>query len=328
LSQAGSAQGEGRRIGVRSSGDRPWAEAATATLGELVATVRKRAKRVQDTVDEDAVHDLRTATRRLRTAITIYGDDAEATDRKPIEKSLRRVARRLGTVRDLDVLLITLADASGPGAERLDPDDLAPLRLAWEEERRAGVERLTAELDRDRFGRTLDGAEHLLDAPHAEPRETAPGNGAIHRVAHRAPGLIWDAAGEVFSYELDPLIADPAHIHEMRIAAKKLRYTLEAFEDALEPGPSLIANVTALQDAGGEMHDAIVARDRARSFADAEDLGDRQHDAIRSFAKQQDRRAEQCRPTVAACLARVRSRDFREALGRAVARMGHIGTLA
>ena len=52
----------------------------------------------------------------------------------------------------------------------------------------------------------------------------------------------------------------PNRVHQVRIATKKLRYTLEAFEDALAPGPSLITTVTALQDAGGEMHDAIAAR--------------------------------------------------------------------
>jgi CHAD domain-containing protein len=328
VKQSGSPHGDARRAGVRSSGDRAWLEAGATTLGELAGKVRKQAKRVEDKVDEDAVHDLRTATRRLRTAITVYGHDADATDRKPVEKELRRVARRLGVVRDLDILLMALADASKPGAERLDPDDLEPLRLAWEEEREAGVDRLTAELDRDRFRDAVDGAERLLDGPTGEPHEAASRGGTVERIADRAPGLIWGAAGKVFAYEVDPLIADPTVIHEMRITAKKLRYTLEAFEDALEPGPSLIATVTALQDAGGEMHDAIVARDRARAFADAEDLRDGQRDAIRAFAKQQDVRAEQCRPTVATCLARVRSRDFRDALGRAVAGMGHIGSAA
>jgi len=124
------------------------------------------------------------------------------------------------------------------------------------------------------------------------------------------------------------MTADPAVIHEMRIAAKKLRYTLEAFEEALEPGRSLIATVTALQDAGGEMHDAIVARDRARTFADEEDLRDRQRNAVKAFAELQGRRAEDCRSTVAAGFERIRGRRFRDALGRAVAGMGHIDTAA
>ena len=303
---------------IRSSGDRLWLDAAAATLGELAATVRTRAKRVQDKVDEDAVHDLRTATRRLRTAIKIYGEDAPAADRKPVEKELRRLTRRLGAVRDLDIFLQALAEATRPGPGRLDPGGLKPLRRAWEEERAHGVDRLRAELDRDRFRRAVDGAEDLLG------KGTAPSGPVVERIAHRAPGLIWEAAGKVLAYELDPMTAEPAAVHELRIAAKKLRYTLEAFEKALEPGASLITSVTALQDAGGKMHDAIVARDRARAFADGESLNESERNAIRAFARQQDRQAEECRPTVASCLAVVRSRGFRDALGRAVAGMGHI----
>ena len=79
----------------------------------------------------------------------------------------------------------------------------------------------------------------------------------------------------------------------MRVAAKKLRYTLEAFQDALEPGAMLIQEVTALQDAGGELHDAIVARDRARETTKAaDDFAKAEQAAIEAFAEAQDRRAE------------------------------------
>ena len=312
----------------RSSGDRPWAEAAATTLGDLAGTVRRRAKRIHEVADEDAVHDLRTATRRLRTAITIYGNGGASSDRMAAEKELKRVARRLGTVRDLDILLEAIRAAGDPGSERIEPDDLAPLRLAWEDERRRGARRLMAELDRDRFRTALRRAERLVKAPSPGLHGAAGGGHLVERVAHRAPALIWDAAGAVLAYELDPLTADPAAIHEMRIAAKKLRYTLEAFEDALEPGASLIASVTALQDAGGEMHDAIVARDRAREFAAEHDRRRSERTAIRAFGRLQDRRAASCRPRVATCLALVRGRRFRASLGRAVAGMGHIANAA
>jgi CHAD domain-containing protein len=309
-----------------ASGDRPWQEAAVATLGELAGIVRKCAKQVQKTADKEAVHDLRTATRRLRTAIAIYGADADKTERKGIEKELRRIAKRLGAVRDLDVLLEALAKASHSGAGRIDPDDVKPLREAWDEERQTGAGALLSELDRARFEEAVDGAERLLVPGHPGSDGGDSNGGNTQRIAHRAPGLIWDAAGKILAYELDPLTADPTAVHEMRIAAKKLRYTLEAFDEALEPGASLIATVTALQDAGGEMHDAIVARDRARAFADEHDLRDRQRDAVKAFADLQDRRAGDCRSTVATCLDRVRGRRFREDLGRAVAGMGHIYT--
>jgi CHAD domain-containing protein len=322
--RSGDTGGQRGQAGVRARGDRPWAEAAEATLAVLSARVRKRAKAVRDDAGVDPVHDMRTATRRLRTAITIYGSAANKRDRKAVEAELRRVARRLGSVRDLDVLLETLSKASTAGGGGIDRADLEPLRQAWEDERAAGARRLNAELDRPRLARALDGAEQLAKDL---PGDTKKGEGAghvVHRVADRAPSLIWESFGQVLAYDLDPATADPAVIHEMRIAAKKLRYTLEAFEDALQPGTTLIEKATALQDAGGEMHDAIVARDRASSTIDLADLRRPERAAVEAFAATQDRRAEACRPVVARCLATIRSRAFRQAIGRAVAGMGHV----
>ena len=310
---------------LKGSGDRLWSEAAAETLSELATKVRKRAKKVDNGVEVDPVHDMRTATRRLRTAITIYGQEADKDDRQAVEDELRRVARRLGSVRDLDVLLESLSAASTDGSGGLESDDVEPLRRAWEDARAAGAKRLKAEIDRGRFDRALDGAERLGKPSRQGAGQGTGDRGRMDRISHRAPGLIWASFGEVLAYEIDPMTADPEVIHEMRIAAKKLRYTLEAFEDALQPGATLIEEVTALQDAGGEMQDAIVAGERAReTIQAADDLRKPEKTAIEAFAKAQDRRAEAQRPDTARCLAIVRGRGFRESLGRAVAGMGHV----
>jgi CHAD domain-containing protein len=288
----------------------------------LTKKVRKRSKRIDGDPDVDAVHDMRTTTRRLRTAIKIYGEVADKADRKAVERELRRVARRLGTVRDLDVLLESLEAAGKERGGAIDTADLEPLRDAWQEERQAGAKRLQAEIDRLRFVHALDSAKRLVQSPHQETGEGQ--SEVVHRIADRAPALIWAAFGKLRAQEIDPLTADPAAIHEMRIEAKKLRYRLEAFENALEPGTTLIEQVKALQDAGGEMHDAIVASDRARSAIDTMDLDGHERAAINAFVTAQDRRAEMQRPIVARCPATVRGRAFRESLGRAVAGMGHI----
>jgi CHAD domain-containing protein len=310
---------------VKAGGDRLWSEAAAETLADLTGKVRKRAKAIHGDVDVEAVHDMRTATRRLRTAITIYGEDADKDDRESVEDELRRITRRLGAVRDLDVLLETLEESSTAGGETLDPDNLDPLRRTWQDERAAGAERLKDELGRGRFDDALAGAEQLGRAADDGAGARSGDGDQQLRVAHRAPTLVWASFGKVLAYEIDPLTADPAAIHEMRISAKKLRYTLEAFRDALEPGATLIEEVMALQDAAGEMHDATVARDRARDRTDgADDLGKAERAAIGVFAEAQDHRAEACRPITARHLTTVRSRAFRASLARALAGMGHV----
>jgi CHAD domain-containing protein len=313
---------------ARASGDRPWADAGAAILSDLTERVRDHAKDVREDVDVNPVHDMRTSTRRLRTAIEIYADEANKKQRKDVEDELRRTARRLGTVRDLDVLLETLAAAKGPSGEPIDQDDLEPLRNAWQRARRDGARRLVEEIERPRFERTLEAAEDLAPKPDGDSSDGRDGQRRVPRISGRAPALIWAAFGEVLAFEIDPNSADATVIHELRIAAKKLRYTLETFEDALEPGATLIEQVTAIHDAGGEMHDAIVARDRARNTIASEKLRDREEAAAETFAKSQDRRAQSLRPIVARSLSTVRSRGFRLLLGRAVAAMRHISARA
>jgi len=293
-------------------GDRPWSEAGEEIVEMLAKDVAKRSKAVDGKGDVDAVHDMRTTTRRLRTAITIYGEEAPDADREPVEEELKRVSRLLGAVRDLDILLKAL-DASDKQAAR-NHHDLAPLRRAWRDERKENSERLADELNKPRFRRALDQARSLV-----RPSDTP-----THRIATRAPALIWEHFGQVVAYDIDPDSADPDRIHEVRIAAKKLRYTLEAFQDALEPGASLIVEVTALQDAAGDMHDAIVAGERARSVLDDDHLRRRERSAIDAFADAQHARAEGMRPQIGRSLRTIRSRAFRNGLGRAVAGMGHI----
>jgi CHAD domain-containing protein len=302
---------------VTAHGDQGWPDAGRHTVNRLASRVRKRAKAIHGHAGVDEVHDLRTATRRLRTAIELHGEEAPRKRRDAVEDELKRVTRRLGAVRDLDVLLQALDGSALDLPDSLDARGLEPLRDAFRAERAAGARRLRAELGRRRFRRALRGAKRLV-APGRNP------NPSEDRVATRAPGLIWDAFGVVLAYEVDPRTADPAAIHEVRIAAKKLRYTLEAFEDSLEPGATLIEDVKALQDSAGSMHDGIVAGARARSTVARRRLTGSQRRAIDAFADAQVQEAERLRPTIAGKLRTIRGRPFRESLGRAVAGMGYV----
>ena len=267
----------------------------------------RRGKAIKAEGDVDAIHDMRTATRRLRTAIKLYGDEAKDDDRSAVEDELKRAADRLGDVRDLDVLLEAVDGAD-------DLKDLSPLRRAWLTNGR----RMPSGCQTSSGGRAFVARCGGL-GPWFVGGDDQPGT-----IAARAPALIWEQFGQLVAHDIDPAAADPDRIHEVRIAAKKLRYTLEAFEDALRPGTILIEQVTALQDAAGEMHDAIVAGERARAMLGKGNLRRRERSAIDEFATAQGQRAQGLRPAIARTLRTIRSRGFRNRLGRAVAGMGHI----
>ena len=90
-----------------------------------------------------------------------------------------------------------------------------------------------------------------------------------HRVRDTAGSRIWAAYEQVRGYEPVLRWADVETLHELRIAGKWLRYTLEFVREALgdESGP-LIERVTALQDHLGLMNDANVSGSMA-PYADS-----------------------------------------------------------
>ena len=81
-----------------------------------------------------------------------------------------------------------------------------------------------------------------------------------HRVRDTTPSRVWDAFEQVRGYEPVLRWADVETLHELRIAGKWLRYTLEFVREALGPDSApLIERITALQDHLGLMHDADVS---------------------------------------------------------------------
>jgi CHAD domain-containing protein len=295
-----------------------WPEAAAAAFEKFTEELDHRAKQIEDSDDADPVHDMRTGTRRLRTAARIYRSAFPNPELDRLERELRRVAHRLGAARDLDVMLEMLDD----GEEGVDGghDATEPLRRAWKKQRRRAARRLRAELARARFRRALDRAARLTNDARSSANETPPhGAEPIQRVAHRAPSTIWKSFGSVLAYDLDPRTAHPDDIHQMRIAAKGLRYTLEAFEDAAGDGLTpLIKEVTDLQDAAGKMHDGIVAAEMARTVIAEDGLDPPEREAIERFAAEQDARAVSLRPAIHRSLETVRSMAFRRALADAL----------
>src|SRR5207247_8965442 len=56
--------------------------------------------------DPEALHDMRVATRRMRAALRVLGPYLQATDPTKVRRGLRAIAQSLGSVRDMDVLIM------------------------------------------------------------------------------------------------------------------------------------------------------------------------------------------------------------------------------
>ena len=142
-----------------------------------------------------------------------------------------------------------------------------------------------------------------------------------HRVRDTAPSAIWAAFEQVRGYEPVLRWADVETLHDLRISAKWLRYTLEFVREALGPESApLIAKVTALQDHLGLMHDADVSASMARGFLveHAGDLSSLESASIGRYLVSREREVARLRRTLSVPWRGVAGIGFRRGLGRVV----------
>src|SRR6476646_6061661 len=216
--------------------------------------------------DVTALHRARVASRRLRELLPVLQLDHGNTVK--LNRRLRRVTARLGTVRELDVLHLLIDELHVSRRVRTGP--IARVGVAISKQRDDARKRLFHHLPVDELHRTARKLDRLVD--ELAKQEDAAGTSrrgtgtaksgwrwAIDaRVAKRASRLraAIDKAGAVYL---------PERLHDVRLAIKKMRYALELGADASgarrEPDLRVL---TRGQEILGRMLDLQTLIDRVR----------------------------------------------------------------
>jgi CHAD domain-containing protein len=211
--------------------------------------------------DVHAVHQARVATRRLREALPLI---ASPTKGRKLGRAMRRLTRSLGPVRELDVAMQMLDDLSAQG-EAPRPAVNA-LKQAIRDERgrlQRHLVKAVARCDFEKLGKRALAASRKHDA--AVRRDGAAGRArqlgeAKGRAALRAERLLEAIDNAAVIYL-------PDRLHAVRIALKKLRYSMEIIKEL--SGSRATARILTLkeaQDLLGHMHDFEVLIARARAL--------------------------------------------------------------
>ncbi|GAA3395673.1 CYTH and CHAD domain-containing protein [Streptomyces roseoviridis] len=215
----------------------------------------------------DAVHKMRVATRRLRSALKTFRKVLDRAVTDPIGEELKWLAGELGVARDEEVLQERLAarlDAL-PDTLRLGPVH-ARLRIRGTSRAEAARRTALAALDSERHLALLDRLAALLADP---PLRKAAGHDAAEVLA-RAVRKDFDR----LSHRIDRALAlDPGPdrdlaLHEARKAAKRARYAGEAARPTLgKPAKRFTRRVKAVQSCLGDHQDSVVTREALRELA-------------------------------------------------------------
>ncbi|MFF1572913.1 CHAD domain-containing protein [Leifsonia sp. NPDC058292] len=208
---------------------------------------------------EDAVHQARTRVRRLRSVLGVYrrAFDQDATRR--LRARLRELGRVLGDARDFEVRSSALEDLL---AAQSAPDVVDAVTAFAADARReyAGAERALLARLRSRSHRALlaDLQAFAATPPlrkrarkHPDALISAALDTAIARVRMRATGL-------------DTL----EHRHDLRKAARRLRYAAEAVGDTTGDEVARLASAAeVVQDALGDNRDLLLLAAHLRARA-------------------------------------------------------------
>ncbi|MGA4848838.1 CHAD domain-containing protein [Streptomyces sp. G5(2025)] len=279
--RAGLAPAEGAvRLGKKAGKSEAVAQAVRETVGDgrgtagdhLLAYLRAQRDAIVSLDPAvrrdlpDSVHQMRVATRRMRSAFKSYRKILDRTATDPVGDELKWLAAELGVDRDQEVLAARFADRveAVPKTLLLGPVD-ARLRI-WSAARGADARRGTlAVLESERYLTLLDTIDALLAAPPLRPAASAPPRKALPKALLKDYARL---AGRVeHALALAPGQERDRAMHEARKAAKRARYAGEAAIPALgAPARRFAKRMKAVQSVLGDHQDSVVAREAVRAF--------------------------------------------------------------
>ncbi len=228
--------------------------------------------------DVEYVHQARVAIRRARAAARIYQDYFNPKAVKGYLKHLRRTARLLGAVRDMDVAIARLEDYQHK-TRKHSAGDLQVTLAEWRAKRAAAHHALVAWLDSTKYAKFVADFLHFCQTPGAGIVDmTAPPGEDVtpFQVRHVTPAMLLANFARVRSYEMcfdQPEEAPVETLHRLRIACKYLRYNLEFVADLLgKESKDIVDLLRKLQDDLGDLNDAVVSKEllAAGNYSDAQ----------------------------------------------------------
>lgn len=216
--------------------------------------------------DIEDVHHMRVAIRRMRSTLRLlrryYRPKAVARH----QRQLRKVARALGAVRDLDVLIADLSQFQ----TTLDDDQQAQFQAMLEhldQKRMEARRELITVFDGKAYRRFVRDFGEFLTTP-GESVKALPSDDIVPiQVRHVLPGIIHDCLASVLAYDAVLDDADSEMLHGLRIEFKRLRYVVSLFEDVLgAQTKDFIEDLKTIQDHLGRLNDITVAQEHLEAL--------------------------------------------------------------
>jgi CHAD domain-containing protein len=226
-------------------------------IARHLAALRGEIEGVRQAEDIEFVHRMRVASRRLRSTLPLFQECYPKKEARSWLRQIRAITRALGAARDTDVQLEALEKFRTKNEDPRFLPGLRRLMLRLAQRRRdlqVGVMTALAELE---ASEVLEEMEKRLAPLLARKENVYLYTPTLYLHGYEA---ITTQLSEFMAFE--PYVSQPERVeelHAMRIAAKRLRYTMEIFAP-IYPGElkSALQAVRKVQEQLGDIHDCDV----------------------------------------------------------------------
>jgi CHAD domain-containing protein len=264
--------------------------------------------------DPEEVHDMRVSIRRIRSILRLLAAYYKPKAIDPLLEEMQKIAAALGTVRDLDVLIIDVsayAEKAENGAAIQPVID--ELKKQNEQARKALIKRL----DKGSYKRFVEEFSEFLSKPGAGARAVDLDDLRPTQVRHLLPPMIYEHLGAVRAYDAVLAEANALTLHELRIEFKRLRYVVSVFSEVLgSSAGDFTDELKKIQDHLGRIADIRAAKDTLKDAADG--LEPAAQEALQTYLDAQDAEQDKLRESFGDVWRRFNTKTVQRNLGNAV----------
>ncbi|MEO1094693.1 MAG: CHAD domain-containing protein [Cyanobacteria bacterium J06638_28] len=248
---------------------------ATQAVGTYLERAEGYEKAVLKDRDPENLHQMRVNLRRLRTVMQVFAPGIQLP-RQGQEARVAQVARRLGKLRDLDVMLLALQDRYAPDLPDAERKYLKTVFKYLRKQRRQAFKQAKRELRGDRYRQLKKSLHRWIKNPHCTLTARLSIELLLPDLTLPVVSELWLQPGwlvgtqfatssitpqtNLQSPEVDALVLEhDERLHDLRKQVKRVRYQLRTvadfYGDRLQP---TIEQLATLQDTLGDLQDSLV----------------------------------------------------------------------
>ena len=222
-----------------------------------IKALKKASEKILSRNDIEDIHDLRVASRRIRTNLDIFSDHLPAKKVKIWDKEIQSITKSFGQVRDLDVQIDLINNIYNTTEDPKIRTGLRRVRLRLDQKRQQKQADTANSINSILKNPSINEMEIFIEKIKGEIDNNYYFSENLFQVGYKK---IQTRMDEFLFYEI--FIFDPnriSELHQMRIKAKRFRYGLETFSNLYQKKTNFALEVVReVQEYLGNIHDCDV----------------------------------------------------------------------